>query len=319
MVGPSASCATRGAVPLASVASMTRRLVPIAMLLALAVPAGATAKSKPKSQFYVNVGDSYATGYQPAADGSAGTGTTDGYADQLVPLAKARGYTLKLRNFGCGGATTASLLKQKGCPKRARAVANAVTYKGTQADAVVTFLKAHRKQTGLITVSISGNDVTKCAKAANAVTCVGEASASIKKNLKTLLTRFRKAAGKKVRVVGTTYPDVILGEWAKGTESGQSLARLSQIAFKSIINPALKEQYEGAGGKFVDVTAATGGYDSLDGPTTTVPGQQPYSILPVPVARICELTWYCRFGDIHSKRSGYRVIAKLIAGTLPKK
>ncbi len=294
---------------------MTRRLFPLFMVLALAAPAGATAKAKPKSQFYVNVGDSYATGYQPTVR----KGTTDGYADQLVPLAKQRGYRLKLRNFGCGGATTDSLLTKQGCPKAARAVAHTAVYTGTQADAVVKFLKANRKRTGLITVSISGNDVTKCAKAADAVACVAEATTGINTNLKTLLSRFRKAAGPKVRIVGTTYPDVILGEWAKGTSAGQSLARLSQVAFQSIINPALKKQYEGVGGKFVDVTKATGGYDSLDGATTTVPGQQPYSLLPIPVARICELTWYCQFGDIHSKRAGYRVIAKLIAGTLPRR
>jgi hypothetical protein len=37
------------------------------------------------------------------------------------------------------------------------------------------------------------------------------------------------------------------------------------------------------------------------------------------VAKVCELTYYCQYGDIHSRTSGYGEIAKLIAGTLPKR
>lgn len=291
----------------------------IAALLLPLLPATALA-AKPKSEFYVSVGDSYAVGYQPDAEtGESGGSTTDGFADQVIGLAAQRGHHLELRNLGCGGATTASLLEQKGCPARGRAAAGAVPYKGTQADAVVKFLKANRKRTGLISVSISGNDVTKCTKADDAVACVTEAVKSINTNLKTLLKRLRRAAGPKVRIVGTTYPDVILGLWTSGEEADRNLARLSQVAFEDIINPALKKQYEAVGGKFVDVTEATNGYDTLDGPTVDVPTYSPYNILPTPVARICELTWFCQYRDIHAKRAGYRVIAKLIAKTLPKR
>ena len=151
------------------------------------------------------------------------------------------------------------------------------------------------------------------------MTCVGEATTSINKNLKTLLKRIRAAGGSKLKIVGLTYPDVILGEWVKGTDAARDLAKLSQVAFKSIINPALKKQYTAVKGKFVDVTQATGGYDPLDGPTKNVPEFAPYSMLPLPVATICEITWYCSDGDIHAKRSGYRIMAKLIANTLPKR
>ena len=41
--------------------------------------------------------------------------------------------------------------------------------------------------------------------------------------------------------------------------------------------------------------------------------------VPVPVADVCTLTWYCEFGDIHSRTIGYGVIAKLIVGTLPNR
>ena len=292
-----------------------RRLT-LVLLLLLALPAGAQAA---KRQLYVSIGDSYATGYQPTADGSSGSSSGEGFTDQLPGIASKRGYKLKLRNFGCGGATTASLLEQKGCPKRARGAVHPVAYSGTQAAAASKFLRKNRKRVALVTVSISGNDVTKCASAADAITCVTDAVKSINTNLKTLLKRLRKAAGPKVRIVGITYPDVILGGWVSGEKSDQDLARLSQVAFEKLINPALKTQYEAVGGKFVDVTKATLGYESLDGETTTVPGFEPYSLVPLPVARICELTWYCSVRDIHAKKAGYKLIAQLVAATLPKR
>jgi len=82
-----------------------------------------------------------------------------------------------------------------------------------------------------------------------------------------LVKGLRKAGGKRVRIVGTTYPDVLLGAWVRPPVN-QEIAKLSVIAFQSVINPALKSAYASANGKFVDVTAATGAYGSLDEMTT---------------------------------------------------
>jgi lysophospholipase L1-like esterase len=286
-----------------------RSLVPaLALVAALALPAAAPAAAK--KQYYVSLGDSYAVGYQP------GQGSTDeGFPDQTVKKAKKKGYKLELVNFGCGGATTLSIIKTNGCKKEARAL-GAAAYKKTQADTAAAFLKAHRGEVTLVTISIGGNDVTKCAEpgSGDAVTCVAGAIGDIKKNLSKLVAKVRKAAGPNVRIVGTTYPDVILGQWVREPVN-QDLAKLSVVAFKQFINPALKEQYESVDGQFVDVTEATGAYGSLEELTTL----GDYGQIPVPVAKICELTWYCAKGDIHSKKSGYGIIAGLIAGTLPKR
>lgn len=291
---------------------MLHRLVAVTALLAALVLPSASDAAKPKQRFYLSMGDSYAVGYQPRPGGA----TNQGFANQLVPLARKRGYRYKLVNFGCGGATTASLLEQRGCPERARAKAGVAAYKTTQAKAVERFLRKHRRRTGLITISISGNDVTKCARATDAVKCVTDATKSINENLKALLERLRKAGGRRVRIVGTTYPDVILGEYLK-SDAGKQLAGLSQAAFKAIINPALKAQYEAVGGAFVDVTDATGGYDDLaTAPVVPIPSQGTTG--PQPVATICDISWYCQLGDIHLHKHGYGIIAKLIAKTLPK-
>jgi lysophospholipase L1-like esterase len=286
------------------------RVTLVCVIAALAVlPAAAQAKPKPK--LLVSLGDSYASGFQATGTGQ-GHNTRHGFAYQLPKAAKKRGWNLKLVNFGCGGATTTSIIEKKGCPKRALGPGGKRYPKLTQAAAAAKFLKAHRGEVGLITVSIGGNDVTMCARAADPVACVNGTLESIDTNLGALLKRLRKAAGPKVRIVGITYPDVILGGWVRGA---QDLAKLSVVAFQQLINPALKKQYEAVGGKFVDVTAATGAYGSLDETTTLAP----YGVIPVPVAKVCELTYFCSFGDIHANTKGYGLIADLVAKTLPRK
>jgi len=291
---------------------MPRLLAATAAALSLvAFPAAAQA-AKAKPSYYVSLGDSYAAGYQRFSATDART-TRDGFAYQLVGKARKRGYKLKLVNFGCGGETSVSILKRK---TKCRGLGpGGVDYAGvTQATAAERFLRKHRGRVKLVTVSIGGNDVTACVKEADPVACIGPAMDHVKANGKALLERLRKAAGPKTRIVGTTYPDVILGAWV-GQNPDQDLAKLSVIAFQSLLNPALKDMYESVGGRFVDVTEASGAYTPLEQTTTLAP----YGDIPVAVAEVCKLTAYCAFRDIHPNRKGYAVIADLVAKTLPHK
>ena len=257
---------------------------------------------------YVSLGDSYAVGFQP------GRGATrHGFPDQVVTKATRRGYHLQLVNFGCGGATTTSILQAPTCPIAARPIHGA-DYGGlTQAAAAEAFLGAHRGQIALVTVSIGGNDVTFCARAPNPVGCVTQATAGIKTNVARLAADLRSAAGPQVPIVGTTYPDVILGQWVRPPVS-QSLAQLSVTAFRALINPTLQQAYTAAPARFVDVTNAAGAYIPLTKTVTL----KPYGVIPVAVARVCTLTYYCTVGDIHATTAGYGVIADLIVATLPR-
>ena len=130
-----------------------------------------------------------------------------------------------------------------------------------------------------------------------------------------VVKRLRKAAGRKAWIVGITYPDVILGGWVSGQQADRDLAGLSVIAFQSLINPALKEVYESVGGRFVDVTEATG----ADGPLDQMTTYAPYGEVPVPVAEVCRISYYCEYRDIHLKTVGYGIVADLIAKTLPRR
>jgi hypothetical protein len=122
----------------------------------------------------------------------------------------------------------------------------------------------------------------------------------------------RAAAGPKVPLIGLTYPDVILGSYVyptlPATPASVALAQQSVVAFKSLINPALVKAYAAADGVLVDVTAATGAYT----PLTTTETLAPYGTLPVAVAKVCTLTWYCKEGNIHATTKGYTLIGTLV-------
>jgi lysophospholipase L1-like esterase len=252
--------------------------------------------------YYVSLGDSYSVGYQPDR------GSTQGYT---VVVAKATRLTLV--NFGCGGATTSSLVSSVGCPDVLPHTAGGVTYPTTtQESAALSFLNAHRGHIGLITVSIGGNDVTACASQANPISCVATAVSGITKNVTSLAAALRTAAGPKVPLIGLTYPDVILGSYVYPTHPASasvlSLAKLSVVAFKSLINPALTKAYGSALGSLVDVTKATGGYVPL---TKTVHSRT-YGTIPAAVASVCTFTWFCAQGNIHATTKGYTLIGKLV-------
>ena len=264
------------------------------------------------TQYYVSLGDSYAAGYQASGRGKGAT-TTNGFAYQVVRRAKAKGYHYTLVNFGCGGATTASMLSSSGCTS-GQYGPGAAHYSATQTAAAVAFLKAHRGHIALITVSIGGNDVIPCGVRSDALTCLTSSVGTVRSNLNSILRQVRAAAGASTRIVGTTYPDVLLGNLLSTNQSLRSLASLSVTAFRSLINPALQAAYQAVDGRFVDVTAAFGGYGSLTQTTTLAP----YGKIPVPAAKICTLTYFCEFQDIHPRTAGYGIIADLIDALLPR-
>ncbi len=297
----------------------TRSLAAVCVVMGLGISACSsssptavtTTTALTAGQYYVSLGDSYAAGFQATGPKGAGHTTTNGFAYQLPGLASARGYQLALVNFGCGGATTESILHSQGCPLLGP---GAPTYpRQTQAGAAEAFLTQHAGKIGLVTVSIGGNDLTACASTADPIGCVGTALTTINADLGVLLPALRAAAGPDVPIVGITYPDVLLGDYLSANPTSKSLASLSVTAFMSLINPALQKDYAAVGATFVDVTAATGAYTPFSQTTTLAP----YGTIPVAVAQVCQLTFFCQYQDIHPRTVGYTKIATLIAATLP--
>ena len=133
-------------------------------------------------------------------------------------------------------------------------------------------------------------------------------------NLTKIVKQLRAAGGQGMQIIGSTYPDVALGAWVLPTPFGDNrftLAAESVTSFRRLINPGLKRAYRSVGAAFVDVTAATGAY----GPFVTT-NDPTYGVIPVPVATVCRLTFFCTRVDIHMTTAGYAVIARLEAQAL---
>jgi lysophospholipase L1-like esterase len=271
---------------------------------------GAPANAATSPTYYVSLGDSYAAGYQPVP----ALAYLHGFTRTVVALERRRGVELTLENFGCSGATTTSILTSIGCPAALRAHDGAPYSTISQAFAATEFIAAHKGHIGLITVSIGGNDITACVAAASPTTCVAHALVNVTKNVDTLATALRGAAGAGVPIIGLTYPDVVLGAWVH-PPIDKAVATESILAFGLLVNPTLKKAYASVGGTFVDVTKATGAYTSLKKTTTLAP----YGKIPIAVAKVCTLTWYCAKGDIHPRSNGYALIGQLIVSSLPKR
>jgi lysophospholipase L1-like esterase len=261
----------------------------------VAAAASAPAGAQGAKPFYLSLGDSYSIGYQPDI------GPTKGYTGFV-----ASQLDMQLENFGCGGATTTSILDSVGCG--APAGKDAVPYPTeTQEAAALDFIDAHPGQIGLITVSIGGNDITACATNPDPTTCVESAAGTIDTNVTKLAGDLRAAADPSVPIIGLTYPDVILGEWVANPPN-QTLAQESVTAFSTIVNPTLKNAYASASGAFVDVTKATGAYI----PLTDTTDSATYGVIPRAVAKVCKLTYSCTVGDIHANTKGYLIIGHLV-------
>lgn len=295
-------------------------------LVATPAVSSATVRTAHKAPvYYLSLGDSYSEGYQTPSITSG-----PGYTNKVA--AKEH---MTLENFGCGGATTTSILTSVGCSSGLQEGAPyGVSYPTTtQEAAALAFIAANPGKIGLITVSIGGNDVTACALAENPLTCIGTADTTIKANIDQLVSDLNTAltanSDTSVKLVGLTYPDVILGDdvFPVGA-TDPSLAGLSVTAFDVLINPILKAAYTSVPyGSFVNVTSAPYSKGSIDatagddtgtwsggvytGPTVKF---KPFGdTVPQPVAEVCSLTNYCTIqDDIHPNPKGYKFITGLI-------
>jgi lysophospholipase L1-like esterase len=244
-------------------------------------PTLASTAKKPPSMFYVSLGDSYAAG---------------AYASDTVTYAAPK-HRLILRNFACGGATTTSLMDDIGCTTGGEGYESVAYPTTTQLAGAVSFIRDHRGRIGLITITIGGNDLGGTA----------DDVPPIATNIAAIATQLRAAAGKKVPILGLTYPDADIADWLNGP-SGQTTAEESITAFQQVINPDWKAAYATANVTFVDITAASGAYT----PLTELVNYSTYGEIPSAVAQICQWTLMCTQDNLHPSVVGNELIARQI-------
>jgi lysophospholipase L1-like esterase len=274
-----------------------------AFVLLLGSVGSAAASGGPKPDhaktYYVSVGDSLAAGVQPIGEAADLYRTDEGYAEQLLAIARQHSPKLSLVKLGCPGETTTTLINGGIC-----------SYPhGSQLDEAVSFLRAHRNHVAFITIDIGANDFP-CQESQ----CFMDGVAKIQANLPRILAALRQAAGRDVPIVGMTIYNPFLAAWLLGPE-GQAYARMSQAELMGPLNDLFRGIYSAGGAKVADVEGA---FSSNDFTTlVTLPGA---GEVPLNVARICTWTWVCAPAplgpDNHANADGYQVIAEAFAAKL---
>ena len=295
-------------------------LAPVALALAscLVLAASATAK-KPRTMYYLSLGDSLSVGIQPGPADNPGqqalsVPTDAGYSDQLYAKAKRLYPGLKLVKAGCSGATTTNMLMGGanvngivGCDQR-QPLYTSASARTSQMAYAEKFMRGHRGQMAFVTVSIGNNDLDTClAPTGVDLACVMRGQQDINRDVRTIGRRLSRAAGPDVPVIGTTFYDPFLGLYLQGGDLAGA-AEASQVLARSINEQTLIPGWRRNRVEVARIDVAFGTYipfsQTVDNPT--------FGTIPKAVSNVCNYTWFCTPApvgpNIHANKTGYGVI-----------
>ncbi|HWD68925.1 MAG TPA: SGNH/GDSL hydrolase family protein [Solirubrobacteraceae bacterium] len=287
------------------------RLVSMAAAVALLAVCGYTAATVTaagtpgNARYYIALGDSLSTGFQPTLRGE-GIETHSGYVNDIYGQERRASRELVLVDFGCPGDTTTSLLTGVGNYPLARRL-HCDRSSGSQLNAALAFLRTHDKpgQVPLITIDVGINDLNRCAALPDPASCLQAGEAAISTNLPRVLGALRAAAPEGTTLSAMTLYDTYLG---KGAAEGASAAGAQAFlnAYRQA-NATIKADDAAAGFHTADVASA---FDTYDTAPISWRGAQ----VPANLARTCVLTWSCSpppiNHNIHPDGHGYSVIAR---------
>ncbi|MGG5258476.1 SGNH/GDSL hydrolase family protein [Phycicoccus avicenniae] len=249
----------------------------------------------PDGPLYVALGDSLAAGYQPG-----GAELRDSAYPALAAARLGRGGdALGVANLACSGETTGSFLAGGKCEYP----------ESSQMAQAESLLKARRGDVRLVTIDLGGNDLLRCAARLSVdAKCAATGLGTIEKNLPTILSRLRAAAGPDVPVLVLGYYNPWLASSYLG--AGQAQLKVATKAF-SDLSTTIAAAAKGSGGRFVSLDAAF----ALDDDTpTTFSGRS----VPKNVAQVCSLTYICTAFDIHLTDEGAAVVGRVLADAATK-
>jgi hypothetical protein len=260
-------------------------LAPVAPALApCLVLAAPVAAKKPRTMYYMSLGDSLSVGIQPGPADNPGqqalsVPTATGYSDQLY--AKAKRLSPLHEHLGAD-----------------------------LADGVRREVHARTPgQMAFVTVSIGNNDLDTClAPTGVDVACVMRGQQDVNRHLRAIGRRLTRAARSGVPVIGTTFYDPFLGLYLQGGDLAGA-AEASPVLAKSINEQALIPGWRRNKVRVARIDVAFGTYlpfsQTVNNPT--------FGTIPKAVSNVCNYTWFCTpapvGANIHASKTGYGVIA----------
>lgn len=273
-----------------------------AMTVVLSTPGLATAADSANGEdatYYISLGDSLASGYQPDVDKD----TDHAYTDQLYAQLKQRDPGLKHIRLGCTAETTESLINGGKCD-----YPNAKS----QLDAALKAMAQHHGKVAYVTLSVGANDILlNCVSPTGTLdaACLNSKSQAMGTNLAQIAGALRKAGTKDTQFVGSTYYNPFLATWMLGAPGQQAAKESAPLV--AAANTGIAQVYKATGFKVADLAGA---FSSDDFTTqVNVPGA---GEVPQNVAKICQLTWACTKKDPHPNADGHKVIAAAFAAQL---
>ena len=278
--------------PLPLLAALVSALLGVAL-----VAPSAAAKPNPRAVeramgYYLALGDSLATGYQP----TTGNDLDGGYVGDVYEAAAQRA-KMRLANIACAGETSQTFVDGGRCDY----------VKGSQLEQAEHFLRAHGQFTRLITIDIGANDVQRCViEGVVDGRCIAQGMNAVATNLPVILETLR-AGAPNAQIVVLDYYNPFLAAYL--VDGGEELAKQSSVlqdTLNKIIATAAADVDVDADLAKVSVAFESDNWAPVDGPDST----------PTNVARICAWTWMCTHTDIHANDAGYAVMADTVIAEL---
>ena len=272
-----------------------------AVALVLALPGGAAIVGRsgsagsgpvyqPPQSYYLALGDSIAYGFQPAkANAGAPPSAFDtGYVDVFAARLRKLSPKIEVVNYGCPGESTVTFMRG-GCPWLADGGKLHDAFRGSQLDAAMSFLRAHRGQVSPITLTLWGNDLLPLSqKGKRAKSAIAEVASRLSSILRQL------------RATAPTAEIIVTGAWNPEVDRLEQ----AQPLYRSL-DAAIARTAAASRTRVANMLAAFR-------PPGTVKAQK---------ARLCALTFFCTKGDPHPTDAGYRAMADafMAASAYPRK
>ncbi|MER5766474.1 SGNH/GDSL hydrolase family protein [Streptomyces sp. NPDC001985] len=263
---------------------------------ATAAPAdarGTAASAEPT--YYVSLGDSLASGFQPDVQRD----TDQAYTDKLFTQLKKTDANLRHIKLGCTGETTATMINRGICDYK-----DSANKTVSQLGKAVDFLKQNGTRVKFVSLNIGGNDIGTCfVNGAIDVSCTLRALKTLDTNLGRITSAINTASSTQTHLAGANSVNPFLVTWLTGAQ-GQIIAQQS-AGVQQAFNEIVAKHYRNTHFTLADFATA---YESFAfTPDVDVAG---VGKVPTNVARICQLTFVCgALQDIHPNPTGHQVLA----------
>jgi lysophospholipase L1-like esterase len=273
------------------------------------------------STYYVSLGDSLSVGIQPNAQGDQLI-THQGYVNDLYVHYRSQIPQLVLKEMGCPGDDTANVISGQGNAAAAAAF-HCDRKDGSQLNAAVAFIRAHRSAVKLITVDIGANDINDCLNPTvyakglgDAISCINQGEQSIATNLPKILDALKRVAAPGTTLVGGDIYDPFLGGLLVNNTLVANVANQS-LALITKINSEIAYADANAGFKTADVADAFFTYSTTKVRAPSLGGAANRDLVV-----LCSYTYVCTKApqgpNVHPDAAGYRAMAGAFEGVVGK-